>query len=185
MDAGALTSLADAVLARAWRSDSSIHGDEHWRCVTATGLALAPFVGEVDRDLVFCFGLLHDTRRLNDAIDPGHGPRAASFAGELRDEGVLPLAEEQFAVLADALARHSNGVVSPEPTTGTCWDADRLHLPRVSIQPRPELFSTCAAHGNAQLAAAALLRAEGPPAWDVLVASVATTTDGTSATGGH
>jgi uncharacterized protein len=79
-------------------------------------------------------------------------------------------------VLVDALARHSSGVVSQEPTIGTCWDADRLHLPRVSIQPRPELFSTRAARGEAALAAAARLRADGPPTWDALVASVAATT---------
>ncbi len=179
METRDLTSLVDVALTQAWRGGSALHGDEHWRCVTATGLALAPWADGVDRTLVFCFGLLHDTRRVNDAIDPEHGPRAASFAGELRADGVLPLGDARFAVLADALARHSSGLVSEEPTTGTCWDADRLHLPRVSIQPRPELFSTRAAHGRAALAAAELLRTEGPPAWETLVAEVAAGTSST------
>jgi uncharacterized protein len=179
VEARELTALVDVVLSQAWRRDSGLHGDEHWRCVTATGLVLAPWSDWVDRTLVFCFGLLHDTRRVNDAIDPEHGPRAASFAGELLAEGVLSLDEDRFSVLADALMRHSNGVVSDEPTTGTCWDADRLHLPRVSIQPRPELFSTEAARGRAALAAATLVRTAGPPAWEALVAEVA---DDTSAT---
>jgi hypothetical protein len=139
MEAGALTALVEAVLEKAWRRDSSLHGDEHWRCVTATGLALAPTVGGADRTLVFCFGLLGDDR---------------------------------FAVLVEALARHSRGLVSDEPTTGTCWDADRLHLPRVSIQPRPDLFSTRAARATTALAAAGLLRDDGPPSWEALVTSV-------------
>jgi uncharacterized protein len=162
----------DAVLAGAWRRDSAVHGDEHWRCVTATGLALSPSVADVDRTLVFCFGLLHDTRRLNDAVDPEHGSRAVVFAGELRDSGVLPLGDRRFALLADALARHSSGLVTDEPTVGTCWDADRLHLPRVSIRPRAELFSTGAARGAAAIAAAELLRHDGPPSWEALVATV-------------
>jgi uncharacterized protein len=172
VEARALTPLVETVLPRAWRRDSAFHGEEHWRCVTATGLALAPAVGGVDAMLVFCFGLLHDTRRVNEQVDPEHGERAAAFAAELRDEGVLPLDERQFALLASALVDHSNGLVSPDPTIGTCWDADRLHLPRVGIRPRTELFSTSASHGAAPLTAAEALRTDGPPAWDALVAAL-------------
>jgi uncharacterized protein len=173
LEAGALSGLVATALARAWRADSTLHGDEHWRCVAATGLALAAWVTGADRILGFCFGLLHDTRRLTDGADPEHGARAAAFAEELYREGVLTLDEMRFAVLADALVLHSRGLVSDDPTTGICWDADRLHLPRVSIAPRPELLSTCAARGEAPLAAAALLRANGPPSWDVLVEAAA------------
>jgi uncharacterized protein len=173
VEARALTGLVEAALTRAWRRDSSLHGDEHWRCVTATGLALAPSVGDVDRTLVFCFGLLHDTRRLTDSLDPEHGARAASFASDLRGEGVLLLDESSFARLAEALVDHSNGLVSTDPTIGTCWDADRLHLPRVGIHPRHELVSTGAAWGEAPAAAAAQLRTDGAPSWETLIASAA------------
>ena len=67
--------------------DSAWHGEAHWRCVAATGLELGSKHDGVDRALVFCFGLLHDTRRENEAYDPGHGHRAAAFATELRAEG--------------------------------------------------------------------------------------------------
>jgi uncharacterized protein len=173
VEARALTGLADAVLARSWRRDSTIHGDDHWRCVAATGLALAPRVGGVDRLVVFCFGLLHDTRRLTDAFDPEHGARAAGFAAELRDEGALAVGDDRFDQLVAALVDHSSGLVSTDPTTGTCWDADRLHLPRVAIRPRRELFSTEAAWGEGAVAAAQLLRTGGAPPWDALVASAA------------
>ena len=159
----------EAVLPRAWRRDSPWHGETHWRCVAATGLALDEAAPGADRGLVFCFGLLHDTRRENEAFDPGHGARAEAFARELRDEGALELDDVRFDLLAEALRLHSDGQVSTDATIGACWDADRLHLPRVFIEPDPKRFSTRVAHGEAPLAAAARLRDEGPPTWEALV----------------
>jgi uncharacterized protein len=173
MEARALTALVEAVLTRAWRRDSAWHGESHWRCVAATGHALGAEYDRVDPSLVFCFGLLHDTRRENEAYDPGHGRRAAAFADELRAEGVLSFEEPRFAALVEALRLHADGRVSEDPTIGTCWDADRLHLPRVSIEPDPRLLSTSAALGAGPLAAAAALREHGAPDWDTLVAAVA------------
>ncbi len=172
MEAGPLSALVDAVLPRAWRRESAWHGEVHWRCVTATGLELASADAAIDRALVFCFGLLHDTRRENEAIDPGHGQRAADFAEVLRGEGALALGDERFEALHDALRLHASGQVSSDPTIGTCWDADRLHLPRVSIVPDPALLSTPAALGAERLGAAERHRTHGPPSWDALVASV-------------
>ena len=162
----------DAVLPRAWRRESPWHGEAHWRCVTTTGLALGSATGSVDLVLVFCFGLLHDTRRENEAVDPEHGPRAAAFAAELREEGALRLEDRRFASLVEALRLHSYGQVSPDPTIGTCWDADRLHLPRVLIEPDPGRFSTHAALGEGPLTAAASLREQGAPDWETLVGRV-------------
>jgi len=169
VEAGCLSTLVDVVLPRAWRRTSAWHGEAHWRCVTATGLGLADTDAAVDRLLVFCFGLLHDTRRENEAVDPAHGLRAAEFAETLRDEGVLTLDTSRFGVLREALELHSDGQVSTDPTIGTCWDADRLHLPRVSIDPDRALLSTGAARRPEQLVEATALRRDGPPPWDVLV----------------
>jgi uncharacterized protein len=169
VEAGSLSTLVDVVLPRAWRRDSPWHGEIHWRCVTATALALAATDERVDRSLVFCFGLLHDTRRENEAVDPGHGARAAELAAVLRAEGVMPLRGNEFAALDEALRLHSDGRVSADPSIGTCWDADRLHLPRVSIEPDPSLLSTRAARAPGRLSEAETLRRDGPPAWDALV----------------
>ncbi len=176
MEARSLTRLVASALPRSWRRDSAWHGEEHWRCVAATGLVLgnAGSAGSaVDRALVLCFGLLHDTRRENEAVDPGHGARAEAFARELRDGGELALDDQRFSVLCEALRLHSDGLVSADATIGACWDADRLHLPRVSIQPDPRRFSTAAAHGDEALAAAAALRRDGAPSWEELVSLAA------------
>ena len=90
----------------------------------------------------------------------------------MREEGVLVLDDGRFERLAAALVDHANGLVSADPTIGTCWDADRLHLPRVGIRPRRELVSTEAAWGEAPAAAAELLRTAGAPSWVTLVVSV-------------
>lgn len=164
--------LIERALERAWMRESRVHGEEHWRSVAATGLALAERVAGCDHDLVLCFGLLHDTRRENDAYDPGHGPRAALYARELAVAGRLVLGDERLELLCHAIELHSDGQVSPDPTVGVCWDADRLHLPRVGVDPDPARFSTALAHGAEPLEAAAQLRLQ-PPSWADLLAIVA------------
>jgi uncharacterized protein len=163
--------VVESVLSGAWRRSSTVHGEEHWRCVAATGLALADGLGAGDRELVLLFGLLHDTRRENEHVDPGHGPRAVAYARELVDAGVLTLSGSRLELLCHAIDEHSNGLVSEDATVGSCWDADRLHLPRVSIQPDPARFSTALAHGSEPLTAAARVRA-APPGWDELLGEV-------------
>lgn len=158
------SAFVDTALAGAWKRDSHLHGEGHWRCVASSGLWLAGQDAGADRGVVFCFGLLHDTRRENESYDPGHGARAAGYARELAAADALPLTPGQLDLLCHAMELHSDGLVSEEATVAACWDADRLHLPRVGIDPRQDLFSTAHARGPAPLAAAALLR-DAPPSW--------------------
>ena len=65
-----------------------------WRCVAATGPALADHASDADRELIVTFGLLHVTRRENEHVDVGHGARAAAHARELAPNGALDLAEQ-------------------------------------------------------------------------------------------
>ena len=139
VEARALTTLVAAVLPRAWRRDSAWHGEAHWRCVAATGLdarhraSTASIAG-----VVLCFGLLHDTRRENETYDPGHGPRAASFAASSAPRGCSSSTIARFAVLARRSGCTRTARCRSDPTIGACWDADRLHLPRVFDRARPD-----------------------------------------------
>lgn len=152
--------VIDRVLQYAWRRDSHLHGEAHWHAVTATGLDLAAGEPGVDPELVFLFGLLHDTRRTSDGHDREHGPRAAAFAVELHAAGTFELAAERLELLRFALERHAFGGVSDDPRIGACWDADRLHLPRVGFAVNPSLLSTAAARTPDALAVAAGRRSE-------------------------
>lgn len=161
--------LLDRVLAEAWRRDSQLHGEAHWLAVATTGLDLAAETG-ADAQIVFTFGLLHDTRRQNDSWDPEHGARAAAFARELHDDGDLLLDVIRLELLCLALDLHADGQVSAHPTVGTCWDADRLHLGRLGphFHLDPALLSTAAAR-TADAQAAAVARREIPLSWERLL----------------
>ncbi|NPU96328.1 MAG: hypothetical protein HPY51_03825 [Candidatus Omnitrophica bacterium] len=94
--------------------------------------------------VVELFAWLHDSRRLNDGEDPGHGPRAARFARSLAGTA-FELDAPDLELLVEACRCHSQGLMEGDITLLTCWDADRLDLGRVGIRPRPDLLCTKAA----------------------------------------
>jgi len=124
-----------------WRG---IHGAPHWARVRANGLRLAVETG-ADTAVVELFAFLHDSCRLNDDEDPGHGQRAAALAHELRGR-YFDLADERFSWLVAACHGHSEKLTeAAHVTVLTCWDADRLDLGRVGIRPKPARLCTAAA----------------------------------------
>ena len=151
--------LVDAVLERSTGKNSSIHGEDHWKRVGAAGLALLPETPEADTSIVFLFSLFHDSMRVNDSIDPMHGPRAAVLARELRS-GPFDLGDEEMELLAFACEEHTNGGLGKDQTVGVCWDADRLNLWRVGFEPDPRFLSTAAARSEGRIAWARNLQQE-------------------------
>lgn len=120
--------------------DDSIHGWQHWEKVEKYGLTIAKRSG-ADRNIVRLFAVLHDSRRKHDGIDAEHGYRSAEFAISLRDK-YFKLNENDFTTLIYAIKWHNKGLISDDPTIGTCWDADRLDLPRAGIFPRLRKLNT-------------------------------------------
>jgi uncharacterized protein len=133
--------LLDAVLTGALHGGQGIHGLEHWQRVQDNGLRLARLY-QADQTVVILFALLHDSRRHNDGFDPGHGPRAAELAQQLHRQGLLPIDAEQLKQLAQACRHHTDTTFSDDLTIACCWDADRLDLTRVGIQPNPKYLNT-------------------------------------------
>jgi uncharacterized protein len=121
----------------------SVHGPAHWNRVKEIGLRLAKSSG-ADPLVVRLFSIFHDCRRESNSADPGHGPRGAARARELCGVA-FELDEERLRLLCEACEGHTSGDRHPDPTIGTCWDSDRLDLPRVGIIPVPHLLSTRAA----------------------------------------
>jgi uncharacterized protein len=91
--------------------------------------------------VVRLFALFHDSCRLNEGTDDGHGARGAAYAAKLRGS-VYNLDETSFALLEEACVWHTDRDFSDHPTIGTCWDADRLDLGRVGMIPNPKFMST-------------------------------------------
>ena len=93
------------------------------------------------QEVVRLFAVFHDSRREHDGWDDAHGAQGAAYAAKLR--GVLfDISDEHFELLHAACTWHTHGGLSAEPTIGTCWEADRLDLGRVGIQPEADYMST-------------------------------------------
>jgi uncharacterized protein len=123
-----------------WRGT---HGITHWARVREAGLRLAARTG-ANLAVVELFAVLHDARRRNEGVDPGHGGRGADFAATLRGT-LIHLAQAEFALLHTACADHTKGLLDADITIQTCWDADRLDLGRVGTTPDPARLCTAAA----------------------------------------
>jgi uncharacterized protein len=117
-----------------------VHGESHWARVRENGLRLAEITG-ADVQIVEFFAYLHDVKRLNDGWDPEHGLRAAAFVSKL-PRALVPVSDKGLEVLTFACTYHSDGLTKASITVQTCWDADRLDLGRVNIQPDPQRMCT-------------------------------------------
>jgi len=118
----------------------SIHGLRHWRTVDDNARLLCSDTG-ADLTVVRLFAYLHDHCRIDDVGDPNHGKRAADNLGRI-PANLLKISPAQMKLLDYAIRHHVDGEVSDDPTIGTCWDADRLDLGRVGIDPDEKYMST-------------------------------------------
>jgi uncharacterized protein len=138
-----------------------IHGLGHWARVLENGLRLAESTG-ANVEVVQLFAVFHDSRRVNESSDPGHGLRGAELAFRLRGT-LYDLPDAQCALLSEACAGHTDGLTDGNITVQTCWDADRLDLGRVGMRPEPTKLCTDAARRPE-----IIKRADGRAAFGVL-----------------
>lgn len=117
------------------------HGPAHWMRVRTNGLLLAPETG-ANTTVVELFALFHDVCRQTSSVDPDHGERAARLAETLHREGRFHVGERALEQLMTACRDHIQGQRCDDPTLLTCWDADRLDLSRLGIDPAPEQLLT-------------------------------------------
>ncbi len=145
-----LVELWDVCTAGFALGSHSLHGPRHWRNVYFNGIQLvAESGGAADVTVVRLFAILHDSQRLTEGHDPDHGPRAAIVAAGWRGQ-YFDLETARMEMLHTACALHDRGQVSADATIGACWDADRLDLPRVGIEPAKSLMSTAAGKRRAR-----------------------------------
>lgn len=135
--------LIDVVLARYALPLDGIHGPPHWARVLENGRRLAELTG-ADLEVVELFALFHDACRRHDGADPGHGERGAALASDLRGS-LYDLDGPRTLLLLAACRLHTSGVAHEDVTVQTCWDADRLDLPRAGIFVDPRRLLTKAA----------------------------------------
>jgi uncharacterized protein len=128
-----LKPLVHAVLKEYALPWDGTHGVAHWARVLENGLRLAEESG-ASVEVVQLFALFHDSRRVNEGVDNGHGRRGAELAAAFRDKW-FTVSDRDFDLLHEACVRHTDGDTEGDVTLQTCWDADRLDLGRVGISP--------------------------------------------------
>lgn len=140
-----------------------IHGVSHWTRVRINGLKLAQSTGANVR-VVELFAFLHDSKRMSDGNDPGHGLRAAEYAQELNGR-LYSLSPLEMDDLIAACVGHSRGMTNGHTATVlTCWDADRLDLGRVGVMPKSDHLCTDAGKNPATIRWAYQNSISGSPA---------------------
>jgi uncharacterized protein len=132
--------LIRSILARYSLPWAGTHGVPHWARVLENGKRLSKMTG-AKIHVVELFAVFHDSRRINEGRDAGHGRRGAQLAKELGGI-VYKLEDEDIGLLTQACDLHTEGYLDGDITLQTCWDADRLDLGRVGIIPRPEKLCT-------------------------------------------
>jgi len=141
--------LLPLVLEQYRLNPQGIHGVPHWGRVLENGRRLCAVTG-ADPAVIEMFCIFHDACRWTEGWDPGHGPRGASLARRFREQTGLD--DSQFADLISACDNHTSGSVEEAGITVlTCLDADRLDIPRVGMQIRPDLLFTGAGRSHEML----------------------------------
>jgi uncharacterized protein len=121
-----------------------IHGVGHWARVLENGLRLAKET-KANVEIVQLFAIFHDSCRVNEGSDFGHGRRGAELAAKLCGH-LFDLGDTELRLLYEACAGHTDGLTeAADVTIQTCWDADRLDLGRVWMYPEPKKLCTEAA----------------------------------------
>ena len=131
--------LLKAVLKQFKVDRQGVHGPSHWARVRYHAFMIGRATG-ADLLVVELFAFLHDSKRLNEYIDPEHGSRAASYAKELNGT-YFQLSDDQLEKLCHAMTFHSDGGLHVDQTIQTCWDADRLDLGRIGKKPKSQYLS--------------------------------------------
>lgn len=150
----------ELVRAAAWAEENATdvartspdHGPRHWRDVARVGLAMLQRMGQASvqwwantPEALFLFAAFHDTQRESEFEDPYHGYRAAAKLMEWDEQENLPTdwSADDLVAISYAMCFHDLGRNNPQhPWAGLSWDADRLTLPRVGIEPEEAYFSS-------------------------------------------
>ena len=119
------------------------HGVSYWARVLEIGARLAEETG-AKLEVVQLFAVFHNSRRINEGCDDGHGERGAELAAEFRGK-YSTLSDHDFDLLATACSLHTDGLTNADSTIQTCWDADRLDLGRIGVMPHRQKLCTDAA----------------------------------------
>ena len=106
--------VIQSILGRYTLPWEGIHGLPHWARVLENGRRLSEATG-ARRDIVELFAGFHDSQRINEATDDGHGRRGSELARDLRCVA-YELDDEAFSLLIQACDLHTEGYLDGDVT---------------------------------------------------------------------
>lgn len=139
-----------------------LHGPAHWTRVQRFGRELATLcqLNEWESRCIEVFALTHDLGRIDDGRDKQH-PIAGNELFISNSTNLFPdLDYQQIEIIRTAVLHHSDGITAGKAfelgifdhinhdeeaiieMMGCCWDADRLDLLRLYMDPDPKYMST-------------------------------------------
>lgn len=142
--------------------ESSIHGVAHWARVHRFGAHLVRRMElpQSYRECVSVFAWTHDLARHDDSGGREHAIAGARYLDKVIPVAFPALTPSQVSIIRTAIYYHSHGYAADEAqyngwfdglegersqildTMACCWDADRLDLLRLEIEPDPYRMST-------------------------------------------
>ena len=122
-----------------------IHGIYHWQRVYKNTQILAKHY-KVKSKVFELFALFHDSKRKNEYSDLSHGFRASKFVEDLIEKREIVLDEDDKNRFLYAIANHTisdeNNPLFNDLIVQICFDADRLDLGRIGIEPEERYMMT-------------------------------------------
>jgi len=122
-----------------------VHGISHWQRVYKNTKILSNYY-KINSPVFELFSMFHDSKRENEYSDIYHGFRASEFVEELIKEKKIILDEDDKNRLLYAISNHT---ISDEKNplfndliVQICFDADRLDLGRVGVEPEEKYMMT-------------------------------------------
>lgn len=112
--------------------NSVIHGISHWSRVFYYGATLSK-IHNIDLEIIAYFSIFHDSKRMLEDDEPEHGPSAAEFFKKL--DSIIFIKPENKEIIYEACRTHNLVDSTDIKEIGVCYDADRLDLWRVSLEP--------------------------------------------------
>ena len=122
---------------------AGIHGMPYWVRVYHYGSHIAK-LNKANPKVVHLFALFHDSRRFSEGSDPHHGLRATELILNLHSK-LFKVKDNELDLLLEACRYHTSAADHDNITIKTCFDADRLYLGRVGIEPDRLLLCTAEA----------------------------------------
>lgn len=144
------------------KSDSILHGPAHWARVFHFGKLLSEKMSLPlqQRQCIQVFAWTHDLARWDDNGGNEHAIAGAYYLDEVVPALFAHLVHDQRELIRAAIRHHADSLAAEEAfhsgwfidlpweksdllnTIGCCWDADRLDLLRLGIEPDHARMST-------------------------------------------